>query len=280
MKISATLEKSLPFITLGAVFLFWEGFLFLVAYFQRFSISVSLSDFTLQEVFISGASPFLMLLLWVSKKILFFDYWLKPFLLSAESINRALILDSLAIGLPILIILFIYKILFLLRVLINYIYSFLRQKNPFVFFVKIIKWRGVGKNILFLFFMIFVLFFLPRWAGLTAKTLGYPLFFGGHPEINLVYQGPEITPEDICENNICLGIKYTKLFEGKEYLYLLPGNKCIEIEKVVYYDSGPGGSKIITNMGNKEKRTCDSIALPKNRILNIINLPSRTMLPN
>jgi len=63
MKVFFSLKKSASLFTFGAVFLFWEGFSFLVVYFQRFSISISLGDFTLQEVFLSGISPFLILLL-------------------------------------------------------------------------------------------------------------------------------------------------------------------------------------------------------------------------
>jgi len=100
--------------------------------------------------------------------------------------------------------------------LANWTYRYLRKKRLFVFFIRIIKWQDIGKNVIGIFFVIFVLFFLPRWSGLTAKNLGYQLFSGGLSDIKLVYQGPTVALEDICENSNCIGL-YTKLFEGKEY---------------------------------------------------------------
>ncbi|MFA7216725.1 MAG: hypothetical protein WC095_01940 [Candidatus Paceibacterota bacterium] len=119
---------------------------------------------------------------------------------------------------------------------------------------------------------VFIAFFLPRWAAFDSakQGLSYRVITNSVPA-TIIYNGPALAPQDTCDKeNVCFGL-YTLILDGKDYLYLDPGNKCKLQREVGYnYDTGPDGKKIITNYIVEKETICSSITVPKERVLEIV----------
>lgn len=249
-----SLSKLAPALIFGVIFLYWEGYIFLITYLQQFSISVTLSDFSFQDILLTGISPFLIGMLWLSKHLLVFDF-LKNW--AVTSPTAGIVLDWVVFSASILI------GLILCRVAISMKNNYLDGDS---------KWKSIIRVSLYVFSSVFILFFIPRWSAIEGSKLGYQVISSSY-SIKVVYSPPALVPEDVCNEENCIG-DYIKILDARDYLYLNPKNKCLTREKVGYnFDSGPRGEKIITNPIYKEEHVCNSLAVPKNRILQIINLP-------
>lgn len=257
---SKLLSEYAPSLIFGVILLYWEGYLFLITYLQQFSISVNLSDFSFQDILLMGVNPIFMVLLWISKYLIIFDVVKKWFLTSSI---KALTLDFLVFTITIFLIILLYK-------LILHIYR--KKENKYLNFIKKIANYRIFKIFTMISLSIFTLYWLPRWSAIEAKVLG-PQIITQPYSVIVFYDAPALVPQDTCDNSKkCFG-NYIKILDGKDYVYLDPGDKCREQKEIGYnYDSGPNGEKIITNSIIEETQICNSIAVPKQRISEVINL--------
>lgn len=244
-----------------AIFLYWEGFMYLNTYFNyNFSISANFNDFSYQDILVSGLNPLFLAIFWSAKKMIIIIPIIKKIFYEPY-------IDSAIFFIVIAIYLCLFKIInYIKRIIISKLQYRLGIYNAYLSFIS--NFKNIFLIPATIFFVIFILLFLPQWAAIEAKNFNFSIL-NMQPYIDIHYRPPTIIQGDVCDKDKCVG-RYREIFEGKDYLYLLPEpiDRCnVKIETGTTYDTGKNGEKIGVQPVYKNYEVCRSITIPKERVV-------------
>ncbi len=244
-------RKWAPILGFGVVFLYWQGYVYLSAYFLKFSIPPSWGALTFQEILISGVWPFLLLFL------VGIVYVLKSILALTSLVGEIVSNNGILKFLPQIFQLVLVLLLLILLTNLDFLAKAITKCALLISrkFLSPIVRLHLGcffKRTTTIFVPIIILLVLPSLAGYYSASHN---FLSSQIRVDVEYQAPAISGYDSCGPSVCNG-EYLRVFETSEYLYLVIQDDC---GWVFDYPHG----------------VCGSTALPKDRVLRIHQLISQ-----
>jgi hypothetical protein len=281
--------KVVKILPLGFAFLFWHGYFYIASTLHNSGVHISITELSLQEILINGIKPILAILLAIAAVCIQISAWLLGIFGIEPVFENELNPIILIILIEVIVILTVYVCIQTLVSMHKFAKKSATLKIVRVIFVSLIMVQLFAPMTNFAIM-------LSDNVGITENYLPYR-FFQNQPEIFLSYQAPSLTFEkfyfevdqqnknnpfvvidpncstpychmqftfDQCSNDICSG-KYIKIFETSDWIFLKPS---IYEDCTIYY------AAITLNEDYQGTKTdlCESIALPKDRVLHIINL--------